>query len=128
MLEEANKAAKDAPKEPVLDENADINFTEKAVEKIIEIRDKEATPEVYFRVGIQPGGCSGMSYLMMFEEKKNDDDVELEKFGLKIIVDRHSLAMLNGANIDFVETLQESGFKIDNPNASKGCGCGKSFA
>ncbi|MBR9699114.1 iron-sulfur cluster assembly accessory protein [Candidatus Woesearchaeota archaeon] len=105
----------------------DITFTDKAVDKIKEIREKEKKTESYFRVGITTGGCSGFSYLMAFEDKKGADDLELDKKGLKVVVDKQSMEMLHGCNVDFVETLKEQGFKIENPNAAKTCGCGSSF-
>jgi len=129
MVEEANKVAATAPKKTVMKStgNADIVFTEKAVEKIKEIMKNEGKDGQLFRVGIMPGGCSGFSYALSFEEKKEAEDIEMDKSGLKVIVNPASLEMLNGANIDFVESLQGTGFKIDNPNATKSCGCGHSF-
>src|SRR3989338_3186821 len=100
MIDEANKVAKEPEKAP---------------------------KELFFRVGVAPGGCSGFSYVMQFDDQKMEDDIEFDKSGLKVLVDRRSLAKLNGAHIDYVETLQQSGFKIDNPNAKKSCGCGHSF-
>src|SRR3989338_129745 len=131
MIDEANKVAKnpEAAEEADLSK-ADITITEKAIGKVKEVLAKEtekAPKELFFRVGVAPGGCSGFSYVMQFDDQKMADDIEFDKSGLKVLVDRRSLAKLNGAHIDYVETLQQSGFKIDNPNAKKSCGCGHSF-
>ena len=77
------------------------------------------------RVAVVAGGCSGKTYKMDFDEPKEKDFV-FEEHGIKIIVDPKSMEFLNGTHIDYVESLQGSGFKLDNPNATGGCGCGKS--
>lgn len=104
-----------------------IEITSSAVEKVKELMKKENKSNHSLRVAVVPGGCSGFSYELSFVEKGEENDLEMEKDKLKIYVDRDSLEYLNGAKIDFVDTLQESGFKIDNPNVKSSCGCGNSF-
>jgi len=79
------------------------------------------------RVAIQGGGCSGFEYALGFDRGAQEGDHELEFHGIKVVVDPFSAPYLQGSTIDFLETLQESGFKIDNPNVSSACGCGHSF-
>jgi iron-sulfur cluster assembly accessory protein len=79
------------------------------------------------RVAIQGGGCSGFEYALGFDRGPQEGDHELEFHGVKVVVDPFSAPYLQGSTVDFLETLQESGFKIDNPNATSSCGCGSSF-
>ena len=79
------------------------------------------------RVAIQGGGCGGFQYGLGFDRGAQEGDVELECQGVKVVVDPFSAPYLQGATVDFVETIQESGFKIDNPNAAGSCGCGHSL-
>ena len=103
-------------------------ITDKTVSKVKELLQKEnKSPDYGLRVEVIPGGCSGMTYDMSFDNKQREDDEIIEKDGLKVFVDKSSLQHLHGSRIDFVDSLQGSGFKIDNPNATKTCGCGSSF-
>jgi iron-sulfur cluster assembly accessory protein len=79
------------------------------------------------RIAIQGGGCSGFEYALGFDRAAQAGDHELEFHGVKVVVDPFSTPYLQGATIDFLEGLQESGFKIDNPNVASACGCGSSF-
>jgi iron-sulfur cluster assembly accessory protein len=79
------------------------------------------------RVGVMGGGCSGMEVQLDFAEAALNDDWVQEQHGLKVVVDPHSATFLVGTQVDHIESLDESGFKIDNPNIVKQCGCGKSF-
>jgi len=79
------------------------------------------------RVAIQGGGCSGFEYALGFDRSAQQGDHELEFHGVKVVVDPFSAPYLQGSTIDFLEGLQESGFKIDNPNVASACGCGHSF-
>ena len=79
------------------------------------------------RVAIQGGGCSGFEYALGFDRGATGEDHEFEFYGVRVVVDPCSAQYLKGATVDFVESLQESGFKIDNPNAAGSCGCGHSF-
>lgn len=80
------------------------------------------------RMKVIGGGCSGLQYQLSFDDAVREIDSELEMEGVKLIVDEKSALYLVGSRLDFVDTLQESGFKIENPNASNTCGCGQSFA
>jgi iron-sulfur cluster assembly accessory protein len=79
------------------------------------------------RVFVMPGGCSGYQYGMVLENERKGDDVTWSENGIKVYIDSQSAKLLQGSSIDFVETVQGSGFKIDNPNAVSSCGCGNSF-
>ena len=105
----------------------DVTVTEAAAAKIKELMAREKKDGNGLRIRIIPGGCSGFQYRFVFENKLASGDAVLDKHGVKIYVDHDSLALLNNATIDFVDTLQGSGFKIENPNATDKCHCGKSF-
>lgn len=79
------------------------------------------------RVSVQPGGCSGFRYGLLIEEQSADDDVIVDQGGFKVFVDPFSAQYLNGVTIDYVSSMQGSGFTFSNPNATGGCGCGSSF-
>ena len=104
-----------------------ITVTPKAAEKIIEFMKEEAEKPEYLRVYVQGGGCSGLSYGMGFEKAPEEDDTVFEENGVKLIVDSYSIDHLKGANVDYIESLMGSGFKINNPNVTKSCSCGHSF-
>lgn len=89
---------------------------------------EEVAPDVAgLRVAVLPGGCSGFKYSLNIEEKPQDDDIVLEVAGVRLFVDGFSLQYLNGVTIDYVTSMQGSGFTFSNPNATGGCGCGSSF-
>ena len=79
------------------------------------------------RVSVLPGGCSGFKYSLNIEEASQEDDIILESSGVRLFVDGFSLQYLNGVTIDYVTSMQGSGFTFTNPNATGGCGCGSSF-
>ena len=79
------------------------------------------------RVGVLPGGCSGFKYRLDIAEKSEDDDIVLDASGIRVYVDGFSLQYLNGVTIDYVTSMQGSGFTFSNPNSTGGCGCGSSF-
>ncbi len=79
------------------------------------------------RIAVQGGGCSGFEYALGFDRGPQEGDHQLEAFGVRVVVDPFSAPYLQGASIDFLDGLQESGFKIENPNVSSACGCGHSF-
>ena len=110
-------------------ETADaIALTERAADKVRDLMAQEPAGEAeVLRIAIQGGGCSGFEYALGFDRGAQAGDHELEFHGVKVVVDPFSAPYLQGATIDFLEGLQESGFKIDNPNASGSCGCGHSF-
>ena len=105
-----------------------VSLTPNAAEKIRELmaEDPEGESSV-LRVAIQGGGCSGFQYGLGFDAGPVEDDATLEQHGVTIVIDAYSAPYLKGATIDFLNGLEESGFKIDNPNASASCGCGHSF-
>ena len=80
------------------------------------------------RVSVQPGGCSGFKYGLLIEDQQADDDVVVEQTGYRVFVDPFSAQYLSGVTIDYVSSMQGSGFTFKNPNAAGGCGCGSSFA
>jgi len=80
------------------------------------------------RVSVQPGGCSGFKYSLVIEDRPAEDDVVLEQEGYKVFVDPFSAQYLSGITIDYVSSMQGSGFTFKNPNATGGCGCGSSFS
>ena len=105
-----------------------LNLTEKAAYKVKELMAEEPAGEAeVLRVAIQGGGCSGFQYGLGFDTQPAEGDHELVLEGVNVVVDPFSAPYLRGATIDFLSGLQESGFKIDNPNASSSCGCGHSF-
>jgi len=105
-----------------------ITVTPKAAEKVKEFMKEEADSPQYLRVYVQGGGCSGLSYGMGFEKSPEEDDIVMEETGIKILVDSYSVDHLKGANVDYIESLMGSGFKINNPNVTKSCSCGSSFS
>jgi iron-sulfur cluster assembly protein len=106
-----------------------INVTEKAKEHVINLRSKEGYGEDYnIRVSVEGGGCSGLMYNLNFDNKQNPTDHIFEDKGVKIFVDKKSLLYLAGTTLDFSDGLNGKGFQFVNPNASRTCGCGESFA
>jgi iron-sulfur cluster insertion protein len=103
-----------------------LTITMKAEEKIKELMQEEQDT-VGLRVYVRGGGCHGYQYGMAFESKLGDDDTVIEKGDVKVIMDSQSAPLLNGAEVDYVDSLQGSGFAIKNPNAKTTCGCGSSF-
>ena len=105
-----------------------VTLTERAAGKISALMAQEPAGEAeVLRVAIQGGGCSGFEYALGFDRGAQAGDHELEFHGVKVVVDPFSAPYLQGSTIDFLEGLQESGFKIDNPNVVAACGCGHSF-
>ena len=105
-----------------------VTVTAKAAEKIQEFMKEESEHPEYLRVYVQGGGCSGLSYGMGFETKPEEDDIVIEENGVKLLIDSYSQDHLKGANVDYIESLMGSGFKINNPNVTKSCSCGHSFS
>ena len=106
-----------------------ITMTEPAVAQLRDIISQQegASEKLGLRVFVYPGGCSGMSYGMAFEDQPGDDDFTINIEGLKLYVDEMSSQYVSGATIDFEESLMGGGFRILNPNAVRSCGCGHSF-
>ncbi len=106
-----------------------IEVTEPAAERIRDLLGKQGKAETHgLRLKVIGGGCSGLRYELAFDDRVGEHDTELEVGGVRVLVDEKSALYLVGTTLDFVDTLQESGFKIQNPNASNTCGCGQSFA
>jgi iron-sulfur cluster assembly accessory protein len=109
-------------------EDTVVTLTAKAAAKVGALMAEEPAGEAeVLRVAIQGGGCSGFEYALGFDRGAQQGDHEFEFHGVKVVVDPFSAPYLQGSTIDFLEGLQESGFKIDNPNAVSSCGCGHSF-
>jgi len=104
-----------------------IRLTEAAAEKVKELLAEEGRADIALRVAVQPGGCSGLRYAMYLDDQVSDGDIVDEQFGVRVVVDRMSAPYLSQATIDFVDTLEASGFTIDNPVAQGTCACGHSF-
>lgn len=105
-----------------------VNLTDKAVEKVKQLMSAEGKEGYGLRVAVKGGGCSGFEYGLTFEESAGEKDKVLEVSGLQVFLDDMSQLYLNGTNIDYVDSLAGSGFKIDNPQSSGSCGCGNSFS
>lgn len=104
-----------------------VKMSEVAVEKVKSLIEQEGRDDLRLRIGVQPGGCSGLIYQLYFDERLLDGDVVEEFDGVGLVVDRMSVPYLSGASIDFSDTIEKQGFTIDNPNAGNSCACGDSF-
>lgn len=104
-----------------------IRFTDSAAAKVSELIAEEGNDELMLRVYVQGGGCSGFQYGFTFDEAANEDDTQVEKNGVKVLIDSMSIQYLTGAEIDYREDASGSQFVIRNPNATTTCGCGSSF-
>ena len=105
-----------------------ITVTDSAAGKVKDLIDQEGDDSLALRVAVRPGGCSGFSYEMFFDSERADDDV-LQSYGdIEVVVDPASAQLLTGATLDYKDGLDQSGFSITNPNASRTCGCGQSFS
>ena len=105
-----------------------VQLTDSAVSKVREILDQQEPKPAGLRISVVGGGCSGFSYSMAFENAPNMLDKTYDYSGLKVFIDQASLLYLDGAKVDYVETLEGSGFKFDNPQVKSTCGCGSSFS
>jgi iron-sulfur cluster insertion protein len=103
-------------------------FTDSAADKVKQLIDEEGNPELKLRVFVQGGGCSGFQYGFTFDDQVNDDDTQMQKNGVTLLIDAMSFQYLVGAEIDYQETVEGAQFVIKNPNASSSCGCGSSFS
>ena len=106
-----------------------IHVTERAAQKIQELLRKDGVPDTSggLRVGVQGGGCSGLSYAMRLDTQARDRDRVFEENGARVFVDPKSLLYLDNTTLDYEETLMRQGFVFQNPQASHSCGCGSSF-
>lgn len=105
-----------------------VVFTQSAAGKVSALIEEEGNPNLKLRVFIAGGGCSGFQYGFTFDEEFQDGDVEVEKLGVKLLIDPMSIQYLTGAEIDYKDDLEGAQFVIRNPNAATTCGCGSSFS
>jgi iron-sulfur cluster assembly accessory protein len=104
-----------------------VKLSDVAADKVRSLLEQEGRDDLRLRVAVQPGGCSGLIYQLYFDERLLDGDATADFGGVEVVVDQMSVPYLDGASIDFEDTIQKQGFTIDNPNASGSCACGDSF-
>jgi len=104
-----------------------ITLTQTAADKVKELVEQEGRADIALRIAVQPGGCSGLRYAMYLDDQTGDGDQAEEQHGVRVVVDGLSAPYLSEATIDFVDSLEASGFTIDNPVAQGSCACGNSF-
>ena len=107
---------------------ATAEFSDAAATKVQQLIDEAANPNLKLRVVVSGGGCSGFQYGFEFDENVADDDIQIEKNGVVMLIDSMSMQYLAGAEVDYLEGLEGARFVINNPNAKTTCGCGSSFA
>ncbi|HMR46192.1 MAG TPA: iron-sulfur cluster assembly accessory protein [Bacteroidia bacterium] len=106
-----------------------ITVTEKAKSKALSLMQAENKPaDAFIRVGVEGGGCSGLTYMLVFDTELKPEDKVFEDKGIKIVCDKKSFLYLIGTELDYSDGLNGKGFQFNNPNASRTCGCGESFA
>jgi iron-sulfur cluster assembly accessory protein len=124
-----NAAPTGFPGELIANSDFPLTFTAKALEMIRSALDETGAEDgEYLRVGVKGGGCSGFQYSLNFTDEVDEEDQLVIVDGLKIVTDSFSASYLAGTELDYVETLQGAGFKFNNPNAKRTCGCGSSFS
>ncbi|MBI2548229.1 iron-sulfur cluster assembly accessory protein [Candidatus Woesearchaeota archaeon] len=130
LLKEANESAAEAEAQFTSAEDPDnpVYLSSNAITKVKELMEKEGKADNFLRIEVVQGGCAGMSYSFGIDDQQQAEDMLIERDGLKILIDKKTISLIRGSRIDYLETLQGSGFKIDNPNITKSCGCGNSFA
>lgn len=104
-----------------------VILTDVAAQKVKSLLEQEGRDDLRLRVAVQPGGCSGLMYQLYFDERLLDGDTTREFDGVEVVVDKMSVPYLDGATIDFADSIERQGFTIDNPNAKGTCACGESF-
>jgi iron-sulfur cluster assembly accessory protein len=104
-----------------------LTITQNAAGKVKELLVQEGRKDIALRVAVQPGGCSGLRYSMYLDDEVSEKDVTEEQFGVRVVIDKMSVPYLDQAKIDFLDSLEASGFTIDNPMAQGSCACGHSF-
>jgi iron-sulfur cluster assembly protein/iron-sulfur cluster insertion protein len=112
----------------VSDSSTVFTLTDAAVAKVKDLIAAEDADDLFLRVAVRPGGCSGYSYEMFFDSDLAEDDVRTEWGEVSVVIDPQSAPLLGGATLDYKDTLQGAGFHINNPAASRTCGCGQSFS
>ena len=104
-----------------------LTLTPAAAGKVKELLVEEGRADIALRVAVQPGGCSGLRYAMYLDDQVTDKDASEEQHGVRIVIDKLSVPYLSQATVDFIDSLEQTGFTIDNPAAQGGCACGHSF-
>ena len=104
-----------------------VVLTDAAATKAKSLLDQEGRDDLALRIAVQPGGCAGLRYNLFFDDRTLDGDLTVDFSGVTLTVDRMSAPYVQGATIDFVDTIEKQGFTIDNPNAGGSCACGDSF-
>ena len=104
-----------------------VVLTDAAATKAKSLLDQEGRDDLALRIAVQPGGCAGLRYNLFFDDRTLDGDLTVDFSGVTLTVDRMSAPYVQGATIDFVDTIEKQGFTIDNPNAAGSCACGDSF-
>lgn len=104
-----------------------VLLSDVAAGKVKSLLEQEGRGDLRLRVGVQPGGCSGLIYQLYFDERTLDGDAVRDFGGVQVVIDRMSAPYLDGATIDFADSIEKQGFTIDNPNAGSACACGDSF-
>ena len=105
-----------------------VDLTEGAINKLRQLIDAEGDESLALRLAVRPGGCSGFSYEMYFDNEFDEVDLVEEFDGVKVVVDPQSLEMVKGSTLDYKDALTGAGFAINNPNVQRSCGCGNSFS
>lgn len=105
-----------------------LQLTEAAVSQVKRLIEGQGNPELKLRVGVKGGGCSGMSYTLALDTKQKEGDEAFSFDDVTVLVDMKSYLYLNGTTLDYVEDVMGGGFKFENPNAERSCGCGSSFS
>lgn len=127
MIATPNNAPKAPPAFRVGDERL-IKVTPAAARKVATLLSKQGRPAGVLRVAVVGGGCSGLQYKMDLQDAPANRDILVESTGIKVVVDPKSALYVTGSELDYVEALQEGGFKVKNPNAATSCSCGESFS
>ena len=104
-----------------------IKLSPVAASKVKSLLEQEGRDDLALRIAVQPGGCAGLKYNLFFDDRTLDGDLTTQVGGVNLTVDRMSAPYVQGATIDFVDTIEKQGFTIDNPNATGSCACGDSF-
>jgi iron-sulfur cluster assembly protein len=105
-----------------------IQLTSNAIAQIKKQLEERQTPDAYLRLGVRSGGCSGFTTVIQFEDAQHEKDTLIEIEGIKVLIDKKSLSILDGATLDHHSSLMKQGFSLTNPKETSKCGCGKSFS
>ncbi len=126
-LQDDSAVQTDAAQTDTATEANGVTLSEAAAAKAKSLLDQEGRDDLALRIAVQPGGCAGLRYNLFFDDRSLDGDLVVDFAGVKLTVDRMSAPYVQGATIDFVDSIEKQGFTIDNPNATGSCACGDSF-